>query len=555
MHEAHASASPLRPQASVYDADAALAWRLAELHFDPGRRLLRRGSARQSLTPKAAQVLQVLVEHWPETVSRQLLLDEIWADADVSDAIVTDAVRSLRRAIKALGASPALIRTVPKQGYALECPPQRDSLRSLPRQPRAAFRRWPLTALLMVVLSLLGYALVNLDRWRMTSAPVEQAQLSGADNPYYIQGRRFYDRYLAADNQRAIEILRSGLDKHPDQPWLLAALAEASAQQFDAFGQPLHWAKEGRELALKAVALAPQLGIAHRASGLTAAVLGDHVAARKAYARAIELDPGDYRARSNLAFIHLSYGQIEQALPLYLAVSQDQPSNPKTHSFIALCYAALGLYERAERRFQLAEELGLSAPEDRYEYVQMLAYSGQPKRALALLDQLEDSATPASFLRMSGYSRALAGDSTGASAAYAQLFALDPVSEYWLDEAAARWRALDNAPATLQQRSDQSLARALQRGINGLPHPAMRHEVAMRLFADEQPQQALQWLQAALEAGWINPDQTRAEPAVRGLRGAAAAKVAALLERIERRRQRLAEQAPLDPIEALASSD
>jgi eukaryotic-like serine/threonine-protein kinase len=72
---------------------------------------------RVSLSAKSFQVLLVLVRHSPETVSKELLLQEVWSDSFVEEANLAQHVSVLR---KTLGETPQdrqYIVTVPGRGY------------------------------------------------------------------------------------------------------------------------------------------------------------------------------------------------------------------------------------------------------------------------------------------------------------------------------------------------------------------------------------------------------------------------------------------------------
>src|SRR5215469_15584058 len=77
------------------------------------RRLLRSG-APVLLSPKAFDVLLVLVKNQGRLVEKKFLMDSIWPDAFVEEGSVCVAISLLR---KALGEGTKYIETVPKHGY------------------------------------------------------------------------------------------------------------------------------------------------------------------------------------------------------------------------------------------------------------------------------------------------------------------------------------------------------------------------------------------------------------------------------------------------------
>ncbi len=69
------------------------------------------------LTPKAAEVLKVLLRHEGEPVGREQLIDQVWRGQCPTDDVVTKAVGELRRVL-AQGDTP-IIETIPRVGYRL----------------------------------------------------------------------------------------------------------------------------------------------------------------------------------------------------------------------------------------------------------------------------------------------------------------------------------------------------------------------------------------------------------------------------------------------------
>src|SRR4051812_15064411 len=96
---------------------------------DPAKELLLRGDEPVALTPKAFQILMVLVRHGQEVVTKDDLMKTVWPDTFVEEANLSRNIFMLR---KALGESPQdhrYIVTVPGRGYRLA-----ESVRLVPDQ-------------------------------------------------------------------------------------------------------------------------------------------------------------------------------------------------------------------------------------------------------------------------------------------------------------------------------------------------------------------------------------------------------------------------------------
>ena len=88
--------------------------------LDTESRQLRHGDTERHLSPKAFELLRLLVECRPTAISKAQLHEQLWPSTFVSDATLTSLVAELR---SALGESPRrsrFLRTVHRFGYAFK---------------------------------------------------------------------------------------------------------------------------------------------------------------------------------------------------------------------------------------------------------------------------------------------------------------------------------------------------------------------------------------------------------------------------------------------------
>lgn len=95
--------------------------RFGRFTLDRAQRLLRRDGAPAHLTPKAFDLLSVLIAAAPRVVTKPELHGELWRDSFVSDATLTGLVKELRRSLEDDDPAWPIIRTVHRVGYAF-CP-------------------------------------------------------------------------------------------------------------------------------------------------------------------------------------------------------------------------------------------------------------------------------------------------------------------------------------------------------------------------------------------------------------------------------------------------
>jgi len=407
------------------------------------------------------------------------------------------------------------------------------------------FRRKFSIAALMAVFTIALSALLT-ERTHPEKSPAEYLDPKPIYNEYYERGREFYERYRREDNELAIEIFRDGLSDQPDHPLLVAGLAEACLQQYEAYSQGPEWLEMGYDLAMKAVELAPDVSATQHVAGLAEAIKGDRPKARSHYKQALEINPGNRQAMGGLAYLYLVDRDITAAWPLFKRGLELDRSSPRAHMFIAMAYNEAGAWTQAEPWFEKAWRLGLSEPADQLEYIVALAYHGQASRALALLQEASEQMTPQASLKAKAYILALSGDYQQAADDYAALFqdlAQNPgLGTGEVDEAVSRWIGLGTRVS-----DEYEVSGLVEKSIEGLlesgPQPGQRvdiqHEVALRLLALRRWDKGLQWLEHAIGQGWINYPFTLAEPAVQSAIATVPGRITPILEELESRQKSL----------------
>src|SRR5262245_6322205 len=105
-----------------------MAIRFADCTLDTGARRFVRAGQESHLSPKAFELLVLLVESRPRAVSKAELLDRIWPGVFVSDASLAKVVSKIREAIGHSEDAPVL-RTVHGYGYAFAGTVEDDRLR------------------------------------------------------------------------------------------------------------------------------------------------------------------------------------------------------------------------------------------------------------------------------------------------------------------------------------------------------------------------------------------------------------------------------------------
>jgi len=89
--------------------------------FDSDTRELLCGGNRVTLSPKAFQLLEVLIEGRPRALSKSVLLNRLWENTFVVEANLSNLVGEIRQALGEDSRTPQFVRTVHRFGYAFQC--------------------------------------------------------------------------------------------------------------------------------------------------------------------------------------------------------------------------------------------------------------------------------------------------------------------------------------------------------------------------------------------------------------------------------------------------
>jgi DNA-binding winged helix-turn-helix (wHTH) protein len=92
-------------------------YRFGEFCVSPARRLLLRSGHEVAIIPRYLDLLILLLQRRHEAVHRREIFETVWSDVVVSDGALSQAVRTLRRALGDDSREPVFIRTVSRHGY------------------------------------------------------------------------------------------------------------------------------------------------------------------------------------------------------------------------------------------------------------------------------------------------------------------------------------------------------------------------------------------------------------------------------------------------------
>lgn len=105
---------------------AAMLWRFGNAEFDEAAFVLRVAGSECDLQTRPLQVLQLLLRHAGEVVTREEILDAVWGHRHIADTTLNSAVSRLRRALG--DEELRIIGNVARVGYRLGVPVRADAI-------------------------------------------------------------------------------------------------------------------------------------------------------------------------------------------------------------------------------------------------------------------------------------------------------------------------------------------------------------------------------------------------------------------------------------------
>ena len=113
--------------------------RFGAFMLDTGTRQLLKAGAEVHLSPKAFELLSLLVERRPQALDKRELQEHLWPDTFVSEANLAGLVKEIRRALDDDPRQQRYVRTLHGFGYAFGAPGEDDDPRMARRTGTATF--------------------------------------------------------------------------------------------------------------------------------------------------------------------------------------------------------------------------------------------------------------------------------------------------------------------------------------------------------------------------------------------------------------------------------
>src|SRR5687768_593926 len=113
----------------------AYSFEFGEFRLDPAERRLMRNGVVVPLTPKALELLCLLVENGGHLLEKDRLMEMLWADAFVEEGNLADNISKIRQALGDSPKEPKFIETVSGRGYRFIADVRRIDARETGNEP------------------------------------------------------------------------------------------------------------------------------------------------------------------------------------------------------------------------------------------------------------------------------------------------------------------------------------------------------------------------------------------------------------------------------------
>jgi len=314
------------------------------------RRLLRDGEP-IALTPKVFDTLVYLLERQGHLVGKDELMEAIWGGSYVEEGNLARTIHVLRKTLSKGDSDPKYIETVPTKGYRFvavvgsgdeEQPSGESRIGAIESgASRPSTSRGRVFAAVAVLLVIVLASAFGGKYWHGLSpkAGSRKSQTpSGAAYIKYETGRLQMERHYRGDYAAALENFDEATRLDPQ--YAAAYAGKADAKTF------LYWSSgshddiaQARVAVTKAIELDANSSYAHALlCRIRATYDWDFAGAETECRRAIELDPENDHARSELALLLNSMGRREEALKQMDAAIAISPTSFNKRSRGVLLY-------------------------------------------------------------------------------------------------------------------------------------------------------------------------------------------------------------------------
>ncbi len=294
-------------------------WVTGEICLDVMAQQAFRKQMRIKLSDLSFRAMKVLIAAYPDSVSNQQLVDQVWMQSAVSPETVTQRVAMIRKALIEVEIDPkAYLSATRHVGYRWLKPVIKTEKRIGHKK-----RNVLVAVSVVLMLMLIGWWFSS-DDFLDEKIPIELSKVNSSavvsTEDLANQALKYLRMHNAKSNQLAIGLYREALVLDANHVNSLIGLSFSLSHEVTKFNQNHDLLTEARSLALRAIEADESNARAWTALAFADDASGYLDKAIEGYENAIKLAPGNDSSISSLAHLYAVKGRLIDALKLNLSV-------------------------------------------------------------------------------------------------------------------------------------------------------------------------------------------------------------------------------------------
>jgi len=400
-----------------------------DFEFDTQLRTLTRKGRTVPLSPRALDILFLLIEHSGQIVTKETLMESLWPGEFVQESNLTQHIYLLRKALAAEGCD-GLIRTAPRRGYRFvgvvrlreaEAPNEtgadewartEESMPGVRRRPFHVSRRLALRILAFSVFSIaltVGLGVHGERPARPTTTLDPRAERA------YRLGRYYWNKRTGVDLRRSLAQFEIVERLAPRSALGYSGEADARFQLWLVeFGTPPGKREKARAIAIarRAVELDATSAAAQASYGFAMQCIGKAGEARAHFERAIALDPTYASARQWYGILALDRGDSKTSVAQLREAALADPTSVPIARWLGFAYYYAHRYPEALAQLRQALNLDPNNAAALLHVALTQVQLGNRRAAIETIRRLpRDQFEPGQLTALDAYAEALAGNS------------------------------------------------------------------------------------------------------------------------------------------------